>query len=32
VIAKASGLHNGRQALRRKWEADLAAIDSGARP
>jgi hypothetical protein len=31
VIAKASGLHNGRQALRRKWEADLAAIDSGAR-
>lgn len=32
VIAKASGLHNGRQALRRKWEADLAAIDSGVRP
>ncbi len=32
VIGKASGLHDSRHALRRKWEADLAAIDSGSRP
>jgi hypothetical protein len=27
VIGKASGLHDSRQALRRAWEADLAAMD-----
>ncbi|KAB2872804.1 MAG: hypothetical protein F9K36_11790 [Burkholderiaceae bacterium] len=32
VICKASGLHDSREALRRKWEAELAAIDSSSRP
>jgi hypothetical protein len=31
VIGKASGLHDSRQALRRAWRADLAAIDGGSR-
>lgn len=31
VIGKASGLHDSRQALRRAWEADLAAMDGGSR-
>ncbi len=32
VIGKASGLHDGRRALRRQWKADLAALDSPSRP
>jgi hypothetical protein len=32
VIGKASDLHDSRQALRRAWEADLAAMDAGSRP
>jgi len=31
VIAKKSGLHDGRRELRRAWEADLASMDSGSR-
>jgi hypothetical protein len=30
VIGKASGLHDSRRALRRAWEADLAALDGGS--
>lgn len=32
VIGKAADLHDSRQALRRAWEADLAAMAGGSRP